>query len=170
MANFKKNLNKKGATGFRPFLISLTLVIVFALCIFLFMINFLEANNPSSEVLNSTFGLQGSVDRLNASVTDFSAGVVSAQNKLSNSELNPLEFIFLIFKDAFYIPRDFLLMAGTSITAIFGTMFPLLLQNSGLGQGVAMAISILIGIISAALILTLVIWTIKFIRTGESER
>jgi hypothetical protein len=166
MANFKKNLirNKRGA-GLRPFVIALAVVILLSFTLLNFVGTFIRTTNPSSEVFNSQYGLNSSINRLNNTLSDFSDVGNSVYSQLGESEPSATDYLFLVFKGAFYIPLAFLGFVITGISSLTAILFPTL---SGTGAG--NILSIVLGVISSALIITIVLLIIKSVRSGESER
>ena len=94
-------MNKKGA-GLRPMTMSIVLIVVFTFFIFTFVGLILQEQNPSSEVLNSKYGLNASIDRMQGVVDDFAATSDSVYNDLGSSEPTAVDFIFALATPAGY--------------------------------------------------------------------
>ena len=162
----KNNLikNKRG-TGLRPFTISIILVVLFSFVIFSFAGNFIQAKNPNSEILSSKYGLNQSIDTMNETISDFSDFSTNIRTQLGGANPSAVDYIFLIFQGAFYIPLAFLNFVFSGFTNITYVIFPALA-----GTGLGSVLSIIIGIILSSTIVTVVLLIVKSIRTGESER
>lgn len=155
-------MNKKAA-GLRPFIINLMLVIIFAVFIIFFALQFIAINNPSSQILQQSH-INNSLSNLNKSINDFSNSAGNIFGIMGSSNPTPTDYLFLIFRGAFEIPYAFLSFAGTSIFNLGNLLFNVF--GGGLLGGV---MTIAIGFISAVLTVTLVLYIVKAIRTGESD-
>lgn len=165
MANFKKNLIKdKRAFGIRPWIISLILVVVFSLFLLDFAYSFLTIKNPNSQIL-SDYGLNNSINKLNNSLSGFNELSNNIKNTMASAETNPVSYLFLIFQGAFEIPKTILNFALAGITVITDIAFPAL-GGTGLGAITTTLMNVMIIILT----ITLVVLTIQFIRSGQSER
>lgn len=154
------------ASGLRPYVISLAAVVLFSLFILLFAQNFIGATNPSSPLLNATFGLNSTaITRLNDTINNFTNTADKVRGDLANSSPEPVAYIFLIFRGAFTIPVAFLTFVTNAITTLPSIIFPAL---SGSAAGILLSLSLLvvIGVISV----TIVLYIIKTIRSGEVDR
>ena len=157
-------MNKKAA-GLRPMTMSIVLVVLFTFFIFTFVGMMLQEQNPGSEVLNSKYGLNDSIESMQGVVDKFAATSDDVYKQMGSSEPTAVDFIFLIFKGAFYIPLAFLAFIFAGLTAITTTIFPAL-GGTGLGT----IVSITLGVLFSSVIVTIVLLIVKAIRTGESER
>jgi hypothetical protein len=167
MINLKQFIKEKsGAMGLRPFVINMMLVVFCCLGIVSFVIFYLQANAPTNDLItNSSYGLVDTAGRLNQSLAGFTAATNNVSTTLGGSTPAPVQFIFLIFQAAFYIPKTIFLFMTSIPTIIMGIMFPAL-AATGLGA----MVSIGIGLIGSIIIITLVFLVVKSIRSGESER
>ncbi len=159
-----KRMNKKGQ-GLKPFVVSIALVVLFTFFIFTFVGLALQEQNPNSEVLNSKYGLNESIDSMQGVVDDFTLTSDDVFGQMGESEPTAVDFIFLIFKGAFYIPLAFLAFVFSGITALTNTIFPAL---SGTGLGTI--VSITLGVLFSSIIITIVLLIVRAIRTGEGIR
>lgn len=139
--------------------------IVFGFFIIAFATYFLGSQNPNSDAVRNggdTYGLNTSMTSLNAQISGFEKFSNDTKTTFGNANPKPLEFVFLIFEGAFYVPKLFLgFFAGgmmTLITVIFS------LGGGGWGGILAIASSIIIAI----LLIRLVLYIIQSIRTGVS--
>ena len=126
---------------------------------------FIQETNPDSEVLSSVYGLNSSRVQLNQSLSNFSNTVDKSFEELASSDPSPVDFLFLIFKGAFYIPWFFVTFIFQTITTLTAVLFPTL-GGTGLGVIVTVGLSLLGSIVLIVFILGIV----KAIRSGESER
>jgi len=156
--------NKKGL-GLRPFTMSIVMIILFSFLILGFVGNYIQATNPSSEILDSKYGLNQSINNMNQTLSTFSEFSDSIRKDLGSSNPSAVDFLFLIFKGAFYIPLAFLGFVFTGFTMITTTLFPTLA-----GTGLGSLLSIVIGVLFSGVIVTIVLLIVKAIRTGEGER
>lgn len=147
--------------GLRPLIIGISLVLLFSFCMFTFAIEFINANNPSSDFINNS-EVQHNIRNINSTVSDIKDFGDYAQNKMSSSTPLPVEFVFLIFEGAFYIPKAVLSIAVKSVS-VFTDMFYL-----GLAGNSSYAMAFII--FNFAMIITVVFLIIKAIRSGETER
>lgn len=159
-----KHMNKKGI-GLNPLVKSIVLVVLFTFFIFTFVGLTLQEQNPTSEVLDEKYGLNQSIDRMSGVVDDFTATSDNVFGQMGESEPTAIDFLFLIFKGAFYIPLAFLAFVFSGITALTTTIFPALA-----GTGLGSIVSITLGVLFSSIIITIVLLIVKAVRTGESER
>jgi hypothetical protein len=132
-----------------------------------FVIYYLETNAPTNPLLtNSSYGLRDASSQLNQSLDIFKTKVANnISTTLGSSIPAPVAFVFLIFEAAFYIPRTIFTVMTAVPAMITGIIFPSLAAT---GLGVMM--NILVGFIASIILLTIVLLSIKTIRSGESER
>ena len=155
-------MNKK-AVGLRPFVMSIVMVVLFSLFLLTFVGNTIQIQNPTSEVLDSKYGLNDSVSRMNSTISNFAAVSDDVYTQMGESEPTAVDFIFLIFKGAFYIPYTFLAFVFTGITSLTTTLFVSF-------AGVGIIVSLALGVLFSSIIVTIVLLIVKAIRTGEGER
>lgn len=148
--------------GLRPFLGGVGLIIVFGIALFMFMIGFIGVNNPSYDVDNDPF-VNSSAGSLNLRAEELKSLGDSSLQLIETAEPSP-QFLFLIFKSAFYIPLGFLSFLIKSVGTIL-----LILWVSLFGIG-GSDFSIIFGVISGLILLTIVILIMRAIRTGETEK
>lgn len=147
--------------GLKAFIISLMAVVICSLFMLIFIGNMISVQNPSSELLGPGYGLNTSIRTLNNTITQFANTSSFAKSELVGSNPSAVDYLFLIFKGAFYIPLAFLLFGVNGVIAL-GNMLVL-----GLGGGTfGLIATIGIGLITSSLIAILVFYIIKFIRTG----
>ncbi len=151
--------------GLRPFTINIVLILLFVFFIGSFALNFIQTTNPTSEVLSDKYGLNNSVDSALESISSFSSFAENIRIQMASGNPTATDYLFLIFKGAFYIPYSFLNFIYSSITTLTNILFPAL-GGTGLGQ----LASISMGVLFASFLVTIVVLIVKAIRTGESER
>lgn len=148
--------------GLRQFMIGLGAIVLFSLACIIFMNTFIAENNPSSELIgdpwvNSTLASfeerASELEELGEDTKD-----LLAEDKPSAA------YYFLIIPNAFYVLISFLVFIPKMIGTILVTVF---LMFFGRGDS---PYYIVMGVISAILTLTLVLFILKAIRTGETER
>lgn len=162
--NFLKN--KKGGLGLEPYVLNTLVIVAFTIFLFSFMIAYLQTNNPNSELLtNNSYGLANTVSSLNESISEYRAIANNASSTLSGDTPAPVQFVFLIFEGAFYIPKLFLNLIVNVANLIVLGIFP----NLG-GTGFGSVLIIVTSILLISMIITIVLLIIKAIRTGETSR
>jgi len=155
-------MNKKAQL--RPYVMGLMLTILASLFLFTFIASFIGITNPNSNVLSSKYGLNKSIEKLNSNVSGFNIIADKMKSELGSSKPDALQYVFLIFQGAFYIPKMVLDFMGIGISLLTTLIFP----NLGGTAGTIVRISL--GVIISVVILTIVFFIVKTIRTGESER
>lgn len=161
------NKNKLGA-GLRPFSLNIIMVILFIFFILGFSLTFINNQNPNSEILSSKYGLNSSMNKMETSLNEFknlSSSLYSDEQYLGAAQPSAVDYVFLIFKGAFYIPIAFAGLVFNGLTTITAVTFPAL-AGTGLGN----IVSIVIGIIFASLLVTIILLIVSAIRSGSSER
>lgn len=159
-----KHMNKKGQ-GLKPFVMSIVLVILFTFFIFTFVGLILQEQNPNSEVLSEKYKINQSISRMDKVLDDFKITSDNTYDQMGESEPTAVDFIFLIFKAAFYIPIVFLTFTFNGIDALTNTVFPAL-GGTGLGT----LLNITLELVLASIIITIVLLIVKAARTGEGLR
>ena len=157
-------MNKR-AMGLSPLVKGIVMVVVFSLFMISFVFEAIDTKNPNSEIFDEKYGLNNSKNQMKNVISNFTETSNSVFSQLGSSEPTAVDYIFLIFKGAFYIPLAFLSFVFMGITAITAITFPAL-AGTGLGD----IASIAIGVIFSSIIITIVLLIVKAIRTGESER
>lgn len=153
------------ATGLRPYIENLLLIVLIAFCMITFIMSFVTNSNPDSDITDPKYGLNNSLSQLNSQIDQFNAKKDEISNKTADAKPSASTFLFLIFESAFYIPQAlFGLVSGT-----IAVMSDILFGAFG-SSGTAKLITTVILIITIGLIITGVLLVIKAIRTGESER
>lgn len=147
----------------RPFVTGIVLTILFGFFIFAFMTNFLGQNNPDAEILKDS-NVNKTIASFDNSLKGFKNISDDAHNLLQADQPSPTSFLFLIFKSAFSIPVNFLSMV------VFGTKGILDLVFVNLFGGTDSNIAVLSTIVASILVVAGVLYIIKTVRTGESER
>jgi hypothetical protein len=164
MKNILKKFIKdeRGVGGLRRFVIGLLFAVVFSFILILFITQFLNETNPSSELLGDKYNLNNSMVALNNSMTDFQTTVNETQSILADSDTSKAGVVlFLIFQGAFDIPRAILLFLGSGVASISGFIF-----GAAGNQG---PLSLVVPLFIAGIVITGVFLIVKAIRTGESE-
>lgn len=153
------------AAGFRPFLVSLVVVMLATLFILLGAIQFLQLRNPTSDILSNQYGLNSTISNLNTGFNNINNLANSTKNDLGGADVDKVNYLFLIFRGAFEIPKTIFVTIIT-ILSLFGTIFlGSLLKNLGLDSALVTGINVMFSLLT----ITIVILTIKYIRSGESE-
>lgn len=151
--------------GFRQYVLGFVILILFTFCLFGFVLNFIAVKNLNHPILNNTYHLSSSMTNLNETLNSFTANTNESVASFNASEAEATDFLFLIFKGAFYIPKLFL-----SVILGGGQMLLTILLPSLNGTGLGSIISIVFTLIGGGIIVTFIFLAIKNIRTGESER
>jgi hypothetical protein len=175
MANKQKYVikNKKGA-GLSPFVMGLITTIFFAFCIVGFAINFIGTKNPTSPILVPPVGgsnLTESYTNITNTFNNFTGTVDDIRGLLAESDPSPSQYVFLIFRSAFFIPWTILSFLMGGITLLNNILFDSLVGNAGgawsvVGRIISTSLSILL----AGLLFMAVFLIVKAVRTGESEK
>ncbi len=156
-------MNKKGK-GLNPLVMSVVLVVLFSFFIFTFVGLVLQEQNPGSEVLDSKYKLNESIDSMKDVTDDFETVSTNIRGQMDDANPTAVDFIFLIFQAAFYIPKVFITFVFVGFTALTETIFPMLA-----GTGLGTLLSLTLALISASIMITIVLLIVKAIRTGESQ-
>jgi hypothetical protein len=158
--------DKKGALGLRPYITNMIVIIFFAICVVSFLVIFLQANNPTSDLLtNSSYGLEAAQINLNKSISEYQGITQNISKTLDTSKPAALQFIYLIFEGAFYIPKTFFSSLISTTNLLLQIVFPQLI-----GTGLGSVLSILSVVIFMVISISAVFLIIKAIRQGETER
>lgn len=161
----KRLIMNKAGRGLSPFTINLIMLVLFSAFLLTFIGNFIQSQNPNSGVLDEKYGLNGSINNMTSSISNFTALSEDIHTQLSGSEPTAVDYLYLIFKGAFYIPFAFI---GFAINGISNTFHVLFLAFGG--DNAHPLLKLIVGVISSALVLLIVLLIVKAIRTGESER
>jgi len=164
--------NKKAAMGLSPFVKSIVMVIMCILCIVSFGFYFILQTNPTSDIFASKYGMNDTMTSMQGNINSFKDTANDVQVRLEKAKVQPLEYVFLIFLGAFEIPLRFLFFAGAGILGIINAFLAIIVGGVGEVAGFTPQIGIFMyvvtGLISSALIVTLVLLIIRSIRTGDS--
>lgn len=157
--------------GLSPFIKSLVMVIIGALCIVSFAFYFIQETNPSSEIFDDKYGMNDSINLMQDNLEGFKSVADDASIRLSKAKPSPIDFIFLIFLGAFEIPILFLSFVGTGVGAVINVFLTMIRvgagQVAGFSQQIGGLLALIAGVISAVLIFTVVLLIIKNIRSGQ---
>lgn len=154
------NSKKAGLSGW---VISLVVIAFFSFCIFSFAYNFILNTNPSSNIVSNSY-MNNSMSSMNKTINSFTAVQTNVYNQMEKSQPSAVDYLFLIFQGAFYIPLAFLSFIFTGIGSI---MLMLFLGMNGTGfQSLAMGL----GIITSGVIIITVLLIIQGIRNGQTIR
>lgn len=157
--------------GSRPFILSLIMAILGIFLILGFVFTFITINNPSSDIFDEEYGLNDSITTMQASMDSFVNITNTAKATFDKAKPSPLDYVFLIFYEAFEIPKALFVFIFGGITSLQGIYFNILQGSVGAlwpaSAGVLAMVSV---IITAGLILTGIFLLIRTIRSGESER
>ena len=160
----KRKFNKKGA-GLSPYVMSLLMVILFSFFIFSFAGNFIRSTNPASEILEDKYGINETLEIIDHSINNFTQSSENVRSQLSGGNPTALEYVFLIFQGAFYIPWALLGFVTNGASMLVSITFP----NLG-GTGLGSLLVLIMNLIFSVIVITIVLLIVKAIRTGESER
>ena len=149
--------------GLRPFINGIMIILLFGICLLLFMLRFIETNNPESQALANPV-INQSIAQLNRTIESFQQNAQNAQELLGQDEPSATTYLFLIFKSAYYIPLSFLNIIGSGLSFLTGITFQQLL---GVGSS---PFYLAFAVVNTILVLTAVFLIIQSIRTGQSER
>jgi len=165
MADIKKStLNKRGIQGLHSGVSSMIIIVASTLFLIWFIISFLGINNPSSDVLDSKYGLSQSANALNNSVRGWSTLATNWQTQITGAKTDPISFMFLISRTFFEVPIA-IFNTVTGSVATFGTVLKtVIVTNTGVNPAIATGITLVI----AGLIITFIFLVIEFIRIGKS--
>jgi hypothetical protein len=157
-------MNKQGL-GFRPYVISIIVIVFVAFLLTGFAVNLLNTTNPSSPVLQTVgnFNLNSSYNSIGNSFDNVTAQIESSKNALGGASASPLEYLFVIVKETVSIPID-MFKAIISLLVSFSSLFiGFFLAQTGLPEVLITAINLMFSVI----ILTAIFLGIKFVRTGQ---
>jgi hypothetical protein len=151
-------------SGTKNVIIGLGGVVLFAFLIFGFFGGFIGETNPTSEVFGSRYGYNSSVQNLQSSIEEFNDVSEDIKIQLAESEPSAVDYLFLIFKGAFYIPIALLTFGYSAISTLVLTLIPAI-GGTMLGTAVTVSLNVLFSILVIYLVLVLV----RFIRGGDER-
>jgi hypothetical protein len=151
--------------GIKSFVVGFILVILMSWVLLGFITNFLIATNPSSEILEGEYGITNISNSFNDTLSEFTTKSQEAYGQMDEATPSPVEYIFLIFSAAFYIPKSFLSLIGTGLVGLKNLLFMAFGAST-----VGAIVSVIVTLFVSVTITTAVFLLIKAIRTGESER
>jgi len=157
-------MNKKGI-GLKPLVMGLVLIVLFVFFMLSFVGNTIQTKNPNSEILSSKYKLNESISTMNSQITLFNTQANGTKNLMQSATTTGVGSLFLIFKEAFTIPKAFLSFTVNSITVLTETIFPSL-NGTTLGS----IISIILAILISSIVITIVFLIVKAVRTGEFQK
>jgi hypothetical protein len=136
--------------------------------------NFVHVTNPTSDIFLPEYNLSSSATTMQNSLDNFTAVTENIKTQFIESKPSPLDYIFLIFQGAFWIPYTLLQFIVSGINTLAIVMFTMLGGSAGklgfvLDTG-SNLIDSLIALLISGIILTGIFLIIKLIRGGESER
>lgn len=144
--------------GFRPLLVTMALVALFAMCLLAFAMQFIGANNPSAIANDTTLNV--SYNNLNANLNGLESGAKGIQEAVQKDRGDPV-MIFLILKSMLTLPWQLVSLVING----FSTVMFLVFNNVFGGQFL-----VVMAAINGIIIITIIVLAVKYIRTGESER
>ena len=146
--------------GLRQYTVGLGFVLLFGICLIIFMFQFIGLNNPTSPVMTDS--------RANNTLAEFQARGTELQQLgneisvvLSLDQPNPV-YLFLIIPQAFFIPIKFIAIVIKSTATLLATFFAIFF---GTGTG---AFAVVLGITSGLILISIVLIILKAIRTGDT--
>lgn len=155
--------DKKGLFGLQQWVTSLIAIILVSFLMLSFVLNFISIKNPSSNIFDSKYGLNNSLNSMNSRLFLFEGMTNNIKSTLSNSNAAISDYVFLIFKEAFYIPITILQFVGGSLADMSNLFNNMLSKQTGLSPMIITLISVLI----SGLIFITVVLVIRYIRTGQ---
>lgn len=151
--------------GIRTFIIGFAIVFLLPMLLITFAEQFIKQTNPTSPLLAGDYNLTKIANPISASLTSYSNIAEDAKNSLVKAKANPVEFVFLFAMEMFTIPINFLIFLGGAMVGLQDLVWSVAQQDT-LGEGVVLGF----GILFSSLTITAVVYVIKLIRQGESER
>lgn len=162
-------MNKKAQQhGLQSYAMAIVMVILFSFFLFGFIGNFISATNPTSELLGAKYKINDSLNSMQSNLDNFntfSESLRTGDETMGGANPTALEYVFLIFKGAFYVPFAFIAFVFNGANGIINMLFPML---SGTGFGTLLAV--VLNVIFAGVIVTIILLVVKAIRTGEGVR
>lgn len=153
--------------GFRGIMISIFLIVLFTFYILGFALSFINATNPTSDVLNNDkYHLNASYRATNTTLNNFNSLSDNIKTQFLESEPSATDYLYLIFQSAFYIPKTIFI----SVVGGFVSILLILESTLSLSFGSAVALVAGLAMLGAVMIISMILLIIKIIRTGESER
>lgn len=153
--------------GLSNFLKGSAALIIFCIALFTFMLTFLNHNNPTHPIITDPY-VNTSITNIKSAGNTLTSVGNTVQDLLQNGQPS-VQYVFLIFSAAFYIPLAFLgfliQSSAAIVTFVFSTIF-----TSGQGSGSSASFGILFNILSALITIGIVIAIVRAVRTGETER
>jgi hypothetical protein len=150
--------------GLRPLISGLIMIVIFSFCLVTFAIIFITQNNPESEIAYDE-SLNRFQSSLSGNASAFKEMQESTSALLSSDDPSATDYLFLIFKSAFYIPKTLFSLVGSTITLFFSFIF----EQLGGGEANNPLFVVFI-MVNAIIIITAILYVIKAIRSGEVER
>lgn len=138
-----------------------SLVILFSLALFIFMVRFIDANNPQQSLSSTDPFVNDSLQALQDRADELDDVVESSQEILDSAKLSPV-FLFVILEAAFTVPIGFAVFLFKAVGTIFVILFTSLF---GTGEN---PYHFVLGIIGSIVLITIVVSIIREIRTGRS--
>jgi len=151
--------------GFRRYVISIITLIVFIFFIFSFIGSYIGETNPTSELLNSKYGINQTIELTQSRLGIIQQQINQTSVELANSKPDPIGYLFLIARGLFYIP---LTIFGFIVDGII--LIPTVLFGGLGGTGTGNLLIFALSLITMIMMVTIVLLGIKTLRTGESER
>ena len=161
----RKLIRNKKAIGLRGFFLGFIMIAVFSFLILSFAYNYINATNPSSPVLTQYNTLNNSIQQSSSIINGFTtiADQIYTQ-QLAGAHPNPLQYVFLMFEGAFFIPLAMASFIWNFFPMLTGLLFP------NLTGGASTIVSMGLAVLTASVTITIVLLVVKAIRTGETER
>lgn len=157
-------MNKKGGS-LKSLVMGIVMIVLFSFFIFSFVSKTITETNPNSEIFNSKWGLNESMSKMESITNNFTATSENLKKQIQDDKPTASDYVFLIFKGAFYIPVAFIGFVFVGMKAITTMLFPNLS-----GTGLEGIVGISLELIFASIIVTMVLLIVKAIRSGESSR
>lgn len=148
--------------GLRNFINGVALVLLFSISLILFLNQIITANNPSSPISNDPV-INSTLAGFQSSANDLGTAASNAKTRLESDQPSVV-YLFLIIYSAFAIPLAFLGFAIGSVGKLTTLMFVSLFGAGSSPFGVV------IGVVSGIILIGIVFYIMRAIRTGETER
>ena len=146
-----------------------TLVILFTLSMLIFTIQFLEANNPASPILNNTY-INQTTEAFRSSAESIQTTSINLKDKLV-VESNPIKavtFPFLIIYAGYSVVIAFLSLLMNAVVLVPSALFTLLFGAGGTGGSSDTGFFIVGLVLNGLLAIGIILAVLKGMRTGDT--
>jgi hypothetical protein len=150
----------------KPFTLGIVLTVLFSFFMFLGIIGLIQSNNPTAAILtDGETNVSQIIGNFNSSLKQFERIANDARTTLNESEPSATEYLFLIARSMWAIPKSlFTVMIGGS------KMILDLISLELFGVGTDTYIFLFITIIFSIIVLSGILYILSAIRSGSVER